>query len=215
MLSFLKKIQTNQLKKVVRAAKPWATAILIIIVLRYTGLLSGLSYFANRAIINSGAMDIDAEVNVTAQPFKYDFSLRNLKDEVVDVNAFKGKVLFLNMWATWCGPCRAEMPSIQSVYDSLDHDKVVFVMLSIDAPENQAKVARYVQDRNFTFPVYQPAGALPNQLHVPSIPTTFVIGKDGKIKLKKVGTANYATENFLKFMRNLIDEEVENPTTKK
>lgn len=180
--------------------------LVVVLVLRYTGILSGMSFLAQQALVDSGAMDIDPEGNVTAQNFHYDFSVRNLDDQVIDVNTFKGKVIFLNMWATWCGPCRAEMPSIQELYHSIDHEKVAFIMLSLDFDENRPKVVRYVKDRSFTFPVYQPASPLPNQLQVPSIPTTFVIGKDGKVKMKKVGTANYSTEKFRKFLEELVAE---------
>jgi thiol-disulfide isomerase/thioredoxin len=215
MPSFMKKIQGIQVKQLLPYAKRALIAIVVLVVLRYTGLLSGFSYVATKAIVKSGAMDIDTDGNVTSQTFQYDFTLRNLKDEVVDVKSFRGKVIFLNMWATWCGPCRAEMPAIQQVYDSVRGDDVVFIMLSLDVAENQSKVARYVKDRDFTFPVYQAAGELPNQLRVPSIPTTFVIGKDGKIRMKKVGTANYATDNFLKFLKNLAAEEVPTSSLRK
>jgi thiol-disulfide isomerase/thioredoxin len=203
MLEFIK---NEKVKKILQIARPWITMLLVISILRYTGLLSGLSYVANQALVQSGAMDIDPEENVTLQNFKYDFSIRDLNDKVIDVNSFKGKVIFLNMWATWCGPCRVEMPSIQELYDSVDHEKIAFIMLSLDVQENQTKVATYVRDKSFTFPVYQPASALPTLLQVPTIPTTFVMGKDGKVKLKKAGTANYATEGFVKFLEQLSNE---------
>ncbi len=193
-------------RKAAKAARPWLTMLVVVVILRYSGILSGVSFLAQQALVGSGAMDIDPEANVTAQNFHYDFSLRDLSNQVIDVNSFRGKVIFLNMWATWCGPCRAEMPSIQQLYDSIDHDQVAFIMLSLDFDENKPKVARYVKERAFTFPVYQPASALPNQLQVPSIPTTFVIGKDGKVKMKKVGTANYATDNFKMFLEKLAAE---------
>jgi thiol-disulfide isomerase/thioredoxin len=204
-------IKNEKVKKILQVTKPWITMLLVIAVLRYSGLLSGLSYVANQALVQSGAMDIDPEENVTLQNFKYDFSIRDLNDKVVDVNSFKGKVIFLNMWATWCGPCRVEMPSIQQLYDSVDHEKIAFIMLSLDVAENQTKVAGYVKSKSFTFPVYQPASALPNQLQVPTIPTTFVIGKDGKVRMKKAGTANYATEGFVKFLEQLSNEPEATP----
>jgi thiol-disulfide isomerase/thioredoxin len=205
-MPLMKSVKNLKVKKIFQIAKPWITIIMVFVVLRYSGLLSGLSFVANQALVQSGVMDIDPEGNVTVQNFKYDFTIRDLNDKVIDVSTFKGKVIFLNMWATWCGPCRAEMPSIQQVYDSVDHEKIAFIMLSLDVAENQTKVAGYVRDKSFTFPVYQPASALPNQLQVPTIPTTFVIGKDGKVKMKKSGTANYATEGFIKFLKDLSDE---------
>ena len=119
------------------------------------------------------------------------------------MNQFKGKTIFLNLWATWCGPCRIEMPSIQKLYDKVDHDKIAFVMLSLDRAEDKEKVEKFVTDKKHNFPVYRPAGALPELLNVPSIPTTFVITPDGKVASKKVGTANYDTEEFKKFLEDL------------
>ncbi len=177
---------------------------LVIIVLRYTGLLSSISVFTNSALLKTGVMDIEPEVLKGGKTFDYNFELSDMAGNNIDISKFKGKVIFLNMWATWCGPCRAEMPSIQELYNKVDHDKVVFIMLSLDKEEHLDKVKKYVGDKSFSFPVYRPSGALPKQLHVPSIPTTFVIGADGKIALKEVGTANYATPKFEKFLQDLV-----------
>lgn len=199
-------------KKIWTNIKPFVIAIAVLVVLRYTGLMSGLTYYANTALVKTGMMDIRPEKDLAAKDFDYDFHLRDLKDNNLDVNALKGKVIFLNLWATWCGPCRAEMPSIQELYDSIGHEKVAFVMLSLDNPEHQNKIERFIADKKFTFPVYQPASALPKLLQVSSIPATFVIGVDGKVKLKKVGTANYSTEGFRKFLRELTEEKAPAPT---
>jgi hypothetical protein len=102
------------------------------------------------------------------------------------------------------------MPSIQSLYNSVDHDKIVFIMLSIDVPENHDKVVNYINDKSFTFPAYTKNGSMPEQLNVPLIPTTFVIGKDGKIKSKKEGTSNYDTDKFRDFLNKLVEETPEN-----
>ena len=115
----------------------------------------------------------------------------------------KGKVIFLNLWATWCGPCRLEMPSIQNLYNSVDKDKVAFVMLSLDQENQEGKIIQFIKDKGFTFPVYQPASALPNLLRVTTIPTTFIISPDGKVKSKKTGMANYDTEEMREFLKSL------------
>jgi hypothetical protein len=78
-------------------------------------------------------------------------------------------------------------------------------MLSLDKPENQPKVVKYIKDKEFNFPVYTPI-KLTDQLNVPSIPTTFVIGKDGRIRSREVGAANYDTEKFKKFLKTLAAE---------
>jgi thiol-disulfide isomerase/thioredoxin len=198
----MRKLILNQkVKEVIKRLKSWGAILLFVVILRYTGLLSGLSVLAQSALISTGVMDIQPDQNaVPAQPFNYNFTIADLNGQEVDVSEFKGKVIFLNLWATWCGPCRAEMPSIQKLYDNVDHDKIVFVMLSLDTEENKGKIGRYIKDQGFSFPVYRPNSAMPNQLRVSTIPTTFIVGTDGKIKMKKSGAANYDTEEFQKFL---------------
>ncbi len=198
------KFQNEKLAKLSRAVKPWALFIGILFALKVTGALSGISFFANKALMKTGALDIQpSHSTTTGEDFNYDFTLKDLKGKKVDVKDLKGKVIFLNMWATWCGPCRIEMPSIQKLYNSVDQNKIAFIMLSLDQEGQHEKIVRYVEDKEFTFPVYQPASPLPKILRVTTIPTTFIIGPDGKVKSKKVGTANYDTEDFKKFLKEI------------
>lgn len=192
-----------------RSAKPWLTAIALILFLRYTGLLSAVTDLAGNTMLMTGAMDYEPEV-LEKENFDYNFSIKDLQGNKIDFAQYKGKVIFLNLWATWCGPCRYEMPSIESLYSSIENkDKIVFVMLSMDKDENRSKVIRYIQDQEFSFPAYMPSGYLPAQLQeVTSIPTTFVISPDGKIVSKKVGAANYDTTRFKKFLESLANEPV-------
>jgi thiol-disulfide isomerase/thioredoxin len=140
--------------------------------------------------------------NPEAKTFNYKFNVTNLKGNTVSFTDFKEKVVFLNLWATWCGPCRYEMPGIQNLYSSIGSDTIVFVMLSLDRPADLHKVIAYSKNNNFTFPVFMPTGSLPDQLNVPTIPTTFIIDKNGKIVVHHVGATNYDTEHY----RNLLTE---------
>jgi hypothetical protein len=76
-------------------------------------------------------------------------------------------------------------------------------MLSLDKDSQLEKVKAYVASRSFTFPVYMPSGYLADQLQVPSIPTTFVITKEGIIDLKEIGMKNYNTPKFKKYLEAL------------
>jgi hypothetical protein len=95
------------------------------------------------------------------------------------------------------------MASIQKLYDGVDKGKISFVMLSLDRDSQLEKVKSYIATKAFTFPIYMPSGYLSDQLQVPSIPTTFVISKDGKIVLKEVGMKNYNTAKFKKYLEEL------------
>jgi thiol-disulfide isomerase/thioredoxin len=187
-----------------RFLKPWISAAVIVLILRYTGALSGITAVTNQAVLLSGFLDADPNgYSGSKESFDYNFSVKTLDGKSVDFNGFKGKPLFLNLWATWCGPCRAEMPSIQKLYDKTNSDSVAFVILSIDAEDQLQKVDKYVTSREFSFPVFI-AEDLPPQLQVKVIPTTFVIDKNGMFAYKKSGMADYDTKQFKKFLDKLI-----------
>jgi thiol-disulfide isomerase/thioredoxin len=196
--AFSKIMQSKALKTI----KPVATAIVIVLILKWTGALSGISYLTSSAILQTGVMDasVNSSADLKDKPFDYNFLVYDLQGKPVDFQSFKGKTIFLNLWATWCGPCRVEMPSIQELYNKVDTSKVVFVMLSLDVEENKDKITRFVADKKYTFPVYRAGDYLPEPIQVTTIPTTFVVSADGMIVSKKVGAANYDTTKFLKFL---------------
>lgn len=199
-------------KMVLNWLKPWVFTLAIILVLKYSGLMGSISGVANGALLKTGIMDIEPEeATPKSRPFDYNFTLKDLDGNVVDFNQYKGKVVFINLWATWCGPCRAEMPSIQRLYDSVDKEQIVFVMLSLDAPGTEDKIRSYISGKAFSFPVFVPNQALNDQLRVPSIPTTFIISKNGDLRTKKVGTANYDTDKFRKYLNELVQEPTSKP----
>ena len=189
-----------KIRMILQKAKPWLIYVAIFLILRFTGLLSGISDVANRAMLQTGLMDASTEVDAVRKTFDYDFTLLDADLKPVDFTQFKGKTVFIKLWATWCGPCRAEMPSIQSLYEKTDHDKVVFVMLSLDHEDAIKKVASYVAKHEYTFPVFYPKSHLPGLLQVRTIPTTFVINPKGEVVYNHSGTANYNTEEFKQFL---------------
>jgi thiol-disulfide isomerase/thioredoxin len=138
--------------------------------------------------------------------FDYGFILKDIQGNKVDAGKFKGKVVFLNLWATWCGPCRAEMASIEKLYAGLNKKNIEFVMLSLDRPGAEQNVKNYITSKQFTFPVFMPVESLPQQLNVPSIPTTFIIDKNGKIVAKEVGSTNYNTREYKELLEGLASK---------
>ena len=183
--------------------KPIAIALALVLLLQVTGLMSSVSYLSQRALLATGLRDASTDKVTRMEDFDYQFTIKDLEGNRVQLEQFKGKVIFLNLWATWCGPCRAEMPGIQNLYSKVDHEKIIFIMLSIDQDNDKSKIVDFLRKREFTFPSYQPSGYLPEQLQIPSIPTTFIISKEGKIVRKEVGTMRYDTPNFQKFLEEL------------
>ncbi len=122
------------------------------------------------------------------------FRMRNGRGEIVDLAQFRGKKVFVNLWATWCPPCRAEIPSIESLGTKTDPGKVEFVMLSLD--DNFDKAKNYAANNNMKLPVYYPASDLPQLFVTDGIPMTVIFNEKGEILFNEVGSANYDTKRF-------------------
>ncbi|NJN42034.1 MAG: TlpA family protein disulfide reductase [Flammeovirgaceae bacterium] len=193
------------MKKVFEFIKPALWAIAVITTLQFFGLLSSVTYVAQSALLKTGVMNFRAEPLKKDKPFDYNFTIKDMNGNKISFHEYRGKVIFLNIWATWCGPCRAEMPTIQNTFDKIESSDIVFIMLSIDKEGSQAKIEKYIQDKQYSFPVYMPSGYLPEQLQVPSIPTTYIITKDGFIASKKTGTTNFDTNKFRNYLLELAN----------
>ncbi|WP_421945337.1 TlpA family protein disulfide reductase [Pedobacter sp.] len=126
----------------------------------------------------------------------------NLKGETTDLNDLKGKVIFLNFWATWCPPCRAEMPSINKLYSQFKNDKNV-VFLFVDADSDLPKSIKFMTDRKYEMPIYKSASEVPQQIFSGSLPTTVIFDKQGRLSFKHEGIANYADKKFIEFINQL------------
>jgi thiol-disulfide isomerase/thioredoxin len=193
--------------RLVQFGKPVFIAFVIILSLPWSGQGGGASFVGPSATMKTGLPDDRSPGTLKNTPdFDYNFTIKDMDGNRLSFGQFKGKVIFLNLWATWCGPCRAELPAIQELYSGIEKDKIIFVMLSIDKDSDKGKIVRYIKNNAFTFPVYQPSGQLTKQLRVPSIPTTWVVSKEGKIVAKEVGTTNFNTVKFKEFINELATQ---------
>lgn len=127
------------------------------------------------------------------------FRMVNAANQVVDLAQYKGKKVFVNLWATWCPPCRAEIPSIESLAKKTDKNKVEFVMLSLD--DNFEKAKNYAVRNNMSLPVYYPASTLPQVFVTDGIPMTLIFDEQGKIIFQLVGSENYDTQRFVDLLK--------------
>ncbi|PRY10015.1 thiol-disulfide isomerase/thioredoxin [Pontibacter ummariensis] len=133
-----------------------------------------------------------------------DFLLQSLDgQESFRLESLQGKVVFINFWATWCPPCIAEMPNIQSLYEQVRSDKITFLMVSLD--EDPAKALRFIEKKGYTLPVFRPASPLPKEFITQSIPTTIVLSPEGKLIVHKEGMADYDTQEFRSFLLHLSE----------
>jgi thiol-disulfide isomerase/thioredoxin len=120
----------------------------------------------------------------------------------INLNDLKGKVVFINYWATWCPPCRAEMPSIQSLYNDYK-DKIAFVFLTTD---EKSKVDKFYAENKYDLPTYNLNSNPPSELNTRSIPATFIIDKNGKLALKEMGASNWNSSKVRQLLDDLISE---------
>lgn len=116
---------------------------------------------------------------------------------------FKGKVVFINFWASWCPPCQAEMPSIEALYKKLAGDDR-FLFLFINEDDDKQKARNYLEKNQYTILLYSSFGTVPDEIYSGNLPTTIVMNKNGKIVLKKEGMAGYDTDAFMKQLKDLL-----------
>ncbi|WP_190277492.1 redoxin domain-containing protein [Adhaeribacter rhizoryzae] len=200
----------------------WVFALLIFGILYLTGLHTEVIGQVQRIILATGIIKPDVEeVNKNTSPAAnaaptrvadYNFNLRTLTGEQTSLESLRGKVIFMNFWATWCPPCIAEMPNIQSLYEKVNSDKIAFVMVSLD--QDPAKAQKFIQKRNFTFPVYTPNGPLPAAYEAQVIPTTFIISPEGQIVARKDGMADYDNQEFREFLLKMTQPGISLSNTK-
>jgi len=140
------------------------------------------------------AATADMPVVLTGGAYPHNLPMATLDGKAVNLSDLKGKVVFVNLWASWCPPCRAEMPGIEALYKMVDHSKIAFVMLSLD--DDAAKARKFVQSQGYTFPVYLRTGNLPAPFDSNSIPSTVILGPDGQVAARHDGMADYDTPDF-------------------
>jgi thiol-disulfide isomerase/thioredoxin len=128
----------------------------------------------------------------------YNWKLKDLDNNKLDFKELEGNVVFVNLWATWCPPCIAEMPSIQKLHDDYK-DKINFLLVS---NEEQQIVKDFFIKKNYGFNSFQPITEVPELLQSSSIPRTFLIDKQGNIVIDKSGAADWNSKK----VRSQIDQ---------
>ncbi|KQM75120.1 thioredoxin [Pedobacter sp. Leaf216] len=127
---------------------------------------------------------------------------KDAKGKIVDLGDLKGKVIFINFWATWCPPCRAEMPSISKLYNQFKDDRDV-VFIFADADGDLVKSTGFMTERKYAMRVFKVESNIPEKLFAGSLPTTVIFDKQGRLSFKHEGVANYADKKFVDFLNKL------------
>ena len=132
-----------------------------------------------------------------------DFTIPMLDGTLVNLSELKGKVVFLNFWATWCGPCRSEMPSMEAVYQKLN-DKGLEI-IAVNLGDSRKDVSEFMINYKLNFPVGLDEKKLTGMYyHIQAIPTTYIIDRRGLIIARLVGSINWNTPKVIAALESAL-----------
>lgn len=155
--------------------------------------------------LNSDSIDVTftsgEEYGLRSGNTAYDFQLEDMNGNTVQLSDFRGQKVFLNFWASWCPPCRVEMPHLQNFYEE-NEDVVVLGVNVVSSESNPANASAFIDELELTFPNLYGVEDVVNLYMVESLPTSYFIGTDGTVYERVVGPV---TEDILQARFDLID----------
>lgn len=175
-------------------------------------VIFGLALLAlSAAAVPGPALPLSAEEIRAAglQPLReqtgiVDFELQDLAGVSRKLSDFEGKVVFLNFWATWCGPCRIEMPSMERLYRRLKARG--FEIVAVNLQEDRKTVQGFVQEMGLSFPVLlDESGRVGAAYGARSIPTTYIVDRRGIVVAGTIGTREWDSEEYVRFFTRMLD----------
>ena len=204
--------KTKRKKSTKRTLIEYLIIALVFLILYLTGLHTEVIGFMQRGLLATGLItpkiemtnqddsQADITASTTAIPADFNLMLMDEDGQTILLEDFKGKPIFMNMWATWCPPCIAEMPNINKLYKEIGSE-VNFVMVALDDDFETAKA--FNTRKGFDLPIYTLQSRRPPMYQSTTVPTTYVISADGQLMLTHKGMANYNTSKFKKFLEGL------------
>jgi peroxiredoxin len=133
------------------------------------------------------------------------FALKNLNGNVVQLEDFRGKVVFLNFWATWCPPCRIEMPSMEKLYNKFKDDH--FTILAVDMQEDSETVKRFTERFKLSFPILlDEEGTVGAYYGVMALPATYFIDREGFLYAAALGARDWSSEDAFQLIKHLLEK---------
>lgn len=186
-----------------KALVEWGVILSVILVLYITGLHTQVLGTLQRGLLHTGLITPSVPENIDDASYaSREFYFVDENSSMKSLADYEGDVIFMNIWATWCPPCIAEMPSIQNLYDRVqDVPNITFLLVSVDEEFDVA--IEFMTRRDFSLPTYHFRNKAPGTYESTVIPTTYIISPDGKLALEKRGLAKYDTAEFEQFLRNL------------
>lgn len=174
----------------------------------FAAVIAVLFIPAAKSLLIRGLMGVgffQAKTEQTSRPLPTkDVIFKDSAGRNISLSSLKGKVVFINFWATWCPPCLAELPSINTLYNKLsDNPKIVFIM--VDADNLLKKSIPFLQDHGYNLPVFQSVTDIPSEMLSGLIPTTVIINKEGLMVFRHQGVADYNSSDLVVYLQKLAD----------
>ena len=173
---------------------------LIILICTFITVIAGASILynllSNKLSVNQLSVEQTKQPPKPTQPPKAtDFTVTDVNGTPVSLSDFAGKPVILNFWASWCGPCKSEMPDFNDAYNEYK-DKIVFMMVNLTdgVQETVESASSYIKDAGYSFDIYfdtETDAAMAYNVY--SVPTTYFINSDGNIVTYAKGAINYQT----------------------
>src|SRR5271166_22844 len=163
-------------------------------------------FFLVRNLLSPPQQDsTTGEAPVAAGDVAADFKLESLSGGAVKLSSLRGKVVFLNVWATWCGPCREEMPSMETLYDELKNNKD-FIMLAVSQDtKGKSAVVPYVEKNGYHFKILlDPENKVGDSYGVSGVPETFIIDRKGRIVAHHMGAFDWSRPDVKSALQDLL-----------
>ncbi|HEU5051820.1 MAG TPA: TlpA family protein disulfide reductase [Hanamia sp.] len=179
----------------------WKNYLFYAVILFFLFNASAKSWLLQR-IMSTGLFNAKIKTEQTATiSSAASFSVTAADGKIITSDSLKGKVVLINFWASWCPPCRAEMPSLNKLYNDLkDDDHFVFLFINEDEHIENAK--NFISKNNYSIPLYFRLN-VPTEIFSGTLPTTLVLNNQGKVVLKHEGMASYDSESFINQLKKL------------
>jgi cytochrome c biogenesis protein CcmG, thiol:disulfide interchange protein DsbE len=144
-------------------------------------------------------------VTVGSRAPDFTASTLDARPRVKTLADYEGQVVVLNIWATWCGPCRVEMPSIEALHRSLGPKGLKVVAVSVDDPGSEEAIRDFAKEYALTFEIlHDPSGKIRTLYQTTGVPETFVIGRDGVIRRKVIAAADWNSPDNRRQLAGLL-----------